>query len=197
MLELTSATITNETETRSRSQLMMFCSSPSSTMRKSCFLRFVATPPLSSKTRTASCTNSVLETIRKGTRVWVNAKPGRNNRTRHRPALRLKETATHFPRYICPPTSPHPLGRKVLCTPTSVKRGIAVGEDIFDGRLASLLERTLAKRNFRTEPRAKDRPGGRTTEDRDRNRRKAYGLAPNRNTGMPVTGGHVLLPEGA
>src|SRR5579883_509752 len=73
MLELTSARTTKETDSRSRSQERMRCSTPSSSTRKSLFFRSAATAPFWSKTMTGICTSSTSATIRALTLVcaWI------------------------------------------------------------------------------------------------------------------------------
>src|SRR6267143_2144548 len=63
MLELKSSRITKETDSRSRSQYRILCSTPSSKRRKSSFFKWLATPPLSSKTITGTCTSCTLVLI--------------------------------------------------------------------------------------------------------------------------------------
>src|SRR5882724_46261 len=63
MLERRSSRITKETDSRSRSQYKILCSTPSSKRRKSSFFKSLATPPLSSKTITGTCTSCTLVLI--------------------------------------------------------------------------------------------------------------------------------------
>src|SRR6266852_5015650 len=143
MLELRSSRITKETDSRSRSQYKILCSTPSSNSRKSSFFKLLATPPLSSKTMTGTCTSSTLAPNCTGSlacacveRLAPSQKPRARNRCVHlgrlidgdgartlRPDIETREAPTGFASFqvlsffrptLSDPSNLTPAGHQVL-----------------------------------------------------------------------------------